>query len=50
MVLVIAVWFPETHGRELEEISGEPALTPPTPEVPIMPGVPVGPSSPLPDL
>ena len=50
MVLVIAVWFPETHGRELEEIHGEPAFNAPLPEVPIMPGVPVGPSSPLPDL
>jgi hypothetical protein len=50
MVLVIAVWFPETHGKELEEIHGEPAFTAPLPEVPIVPGVPVGPSSPVPDL
>jgi MFS family permease len=56
MVIVIAVFFPETHGRELEEIHGEPAFTEPVamPEVPIIPGVPVGPSlgpsSPVPDL
>ncbi|HSS08257.1 MAG TPA: MFS transporter [Acidimicrobiales bacterium] len=56
MVIVIAVFFPETHGRELEEIHGEPAFTVPVamPEVPIIPGVPVGPSlgpsSPVPDL
>jgi putative MFS transporter len=50
MVFVIAVWFPETHGRELEEIHGEPAFTASVPEVPIIPGVPVGPSTPVPDL
>jgi putative MFS transporter len=23
MIVIIAIWFPETHGRELEEITGE---------------------------
>ena len=50
MVLVIVLWFPETHGRELEEIHGEPPFAAPVGEVPIMPGVPVGPSTPLPEL
>ncbi|HLY84129.1 MAG TPA: MFS transporter [Acidimicrobiales bacterium] len=26
MVVIVAVWFPETHGRELEDISDEPGI------------------------
>ncbi len=27
-VIIVAIFFPDTHGRELEEITGEPALIP----------------------
>lgn len=42
MVIVVAFFFPETHGRELEEIHGEPPFIPSAADhAPIVP--PVGP-------
>jgi hypothetical protein len=26
MVVIVAAWFPETHGRELEDINDEPGI------------------------
>jgi hypothetical protein len=39
---MIAVLFPDTHGRELEDTSGEPPvdLVDPAPHIPAGPGAP----------